>query len=84
MQILALLDDLEGHVVHGQLPFCVALQPLLRQCQILCVEVIHLPKQVLIPGVQLCRHLWGNHHQCRLLVHERLLGGSSPIPSQIN
>lgn len=51
VQILALLDDLERHVVHGQLPLRVALQPLLCQRQILRVEVIHLPEQVLIPGV---------------------------------
>lgn len=44
----------------------MALQPLLCQRQILRVEVIHLPEQVLIPSVELCRHLGENNRQYRL------------------
>lgn len=59
MQVLSLLHHLEGHVVHGQLALRVALQPLLGQGQVLRVEVVHLAQQVLVPRVQLRRHLQG-------------------------
>lgn len=51
-QLLSLVDDIEGEVVHGQGLVSVVLQPLLGQCQVLCVEIIHLTCQLLVPGLQ--------------------------------
>lgn len=48
-QLLALVDDVVGQVVHGERLVCVVLQPLLRQRQILGVEVTHLLGELLIP-----------------------------------
>lgn len=51
-QLLPLVDDIEGEVVHGQGLVCVVLQPLLSQRQVLRVEVIHLARQLLVPRLQ--------------------------------
>lgn len=48
-QLLALVDDVEGEVVHGQGLIGVVLQPLLSQRQVLRVEIIHLAGQLLVP-----------------------------------
>lgn len=51
-QLLSLVDDIEGEVVHGQGLISVVLEPLLGQCQVLCVEIIHLSSQFLVPRLQ--------------------------------
>ena len=51
-QLLSLVDDIEGEVVHGQGFVSVVLQPLLGQSQVLCVEIIHLTCQLLVPRLQ--------------------------------
>lgn len=48
-QLLALVDDVKGEVVHGQGLIGVVLQPLLSQRQVLRVEIIHLASQLLVP-----------------------------------
>lgn len=48
-QLLALVDDVKGEVVHGQGLIGVVLQPLLSQRQVLRVEIIHLACQLLVP-----------------------------------
>ena len=51
-QVLPLVDDVEGQVVHGQRLVCVVLQALLRDCQVLCVEVVHLLRKLVVPRLQ--------------------------------
>lgn len=51
-QLLTLVDDIEGEVVHGQGLIGVVLQPLLSQRQVLRVEVVHLACQLLVPRLQ--------------------------------
>jgi len=51
-QLLALVDDIEGEVVHGQGFVGVVLQPLLGQRQVLRVELGHLTRQLLVPRLQ--------------------------------
>lgn len=41
-QLLSLVDDIKGEVVHGKRFVRMMLQPLLSQCQILRVKVAHL------------------------------------------
>lgn len=48
-QLLSLVDDIEGEIVHGQGLVSVVLQPLLGQRQVLRVEIIHLACQLLVP-----------------------------------
>ena len=48
-QLLALVDDVEGQVVHGEGLVGVVLQPLLRQGQVLRVKLAHLLGQLLVP-----------------------------------
>lgn len=48
-QLLTLVDDIEGEVVHGQGFIRVVLQSLLGQRQVLGIKIIHLPCQLLIP-----------------------------------
>lgn len=58
-QLLALVDDVEGEVVHGQGLVGVVLQLLLGQRQVLGVEVTHLTRQLLVPGLQVRDDLRG-------------------------
>lgn len=51
-QFLALVDDVEGQVVHRKGLVCVVLQPLLSHRQVLGVEVTHLLRKLLIPWIQ--------------------------------
>lgn len=51
-QLLSLVDDVEGQVVHGKGFVCVMLEPLLSQSQILGVEVVCLLGQLLVPWLQ--------------------------------
>lgn len=48
-QLLPLVDDIKGEVVHGQSLVSVVLQPLLSQRQVLGVKIIHLTRQLLVP-----------------------------------
>lgn len=57
MQVLSLLDDLIGHVVHGEFALGVTVEPLLGQRELLRVKIRRLPQEVLLPCVQLARDL---------------------------
>lgn len=41
-QLLSLMDDIKCEVVHGQGLVSMKLQPLLCNCQVLCVKIIYL------------------------------------------
>lgn len=56
-QLLSLVDDIEGEVVHGQGLVGVVLQPLLGQRQVLRVKIIHLTCQLLVPRLQVRDYL---------------------------
>ena len=51
-QVLPLVDDVEGQVVHGQGLVRVVLQALLRDREVLRVEVIHLLRKLIVPRLQ--------------------------------
>lgn len=48
-QLLPLVNDVEGQIVHGERFVGVMLQPLLCQSQVLGVKVVHLLGQFLVP-----------------------------------
>lgn len=51
-QVLPLVDDIEGQVVHGQGLVRVVLQALLRDREVLRVEVVHLLRKLIVPRLQ--------------------------------
>ena len=51
-QVLPLVDDVEGQVVHSQRLVRMVLQALLRDCQVLRVEVVHLLRKLVVPRLQ--------------------------------
>lgn len=54
------MDDVEGEVVHGEGFVGVVLKLLLGQRQVLCVEVVQLTRQLLVPGLQVRDDLMKN------------------------
>ena len=51
-EVLPLVDDVEGQVIHGQSLVRVVLQALLCYCEVLRVKVIHLLRKLVIPGLK--------------------------------
>lgn len=48
-QILSLVDDIKGQVIHGQGFVCMVLESLLCYRKIFSVKVIHLLRELIIP-----------------------------------
>lgn len=68
MQVLSLLDDLIGHVVHGEFTFSVTVEPLLGKRELFCVKFRCLAEQILLPCVQLACNLRVQINKIRIFV----------------
>lgn len=51
-EVLPLVDDVEGQVIHGQSLIRVVLQALLCYCEVLRVKVIHLLRKLVVPRLK--------------------------------
>lgn len=51
-EVLPLVDDIKGQVVHGQSFVCVVLEALFRYCEVFRVKVIHLLGKLIVPRLK--------------------------------
>lgn len=51
-EILPLVDDIKGQVIHGQSFVRMVLEPLLSDGEILRVKIVHLLRELVVPGLK--------------------------------